>query len=590
MRTILSLLGCVALGCLWSKPEVCVYPAEPEPSGPVLRVTADYPGANAKVVAKTVAAPIEEQLNGTEGLTLIESESRDDGSYVATLRFTPKTAADEVTRIIRKRIDRAQPQLPEEVRRQGVAVQASDVDRFPPLWLAVWKREEADLATLAKTAVELKDAMARVPGVRDSRVMGQPTISARLWLEADKLAARSLTRQDVLAALGAQNLRPEAPGGKAKDINPLDPEQWADIVVKELGGGRFVRLKDVGKVELRVQEEAFSRFNDRPAVLIAVVPADAKALDAATGTARKAFEKFPKGLSGEVVADATSGWSLVELRWPTDQRDGLEKLRGNVVVTRKQAEKFSDAVKRVRELSGSPKCLAFAEDEETVARLLVKVAAKDQPALRNTLTECSDVSVRISDLVTGRAFPVRIALTDQLRQTDKKLREWAAAVAQRLAKEGVAVDPDAFPRMQVQINSTSRFLRQPQWLDFPNIANVLGISVGSGSVSDVSIDDQLSDFRVQTDAKAAKPLDLKKLTVRTSESELVSLSEIARLDSVKAPPEVLRVNRYPAIRITADIPQGKSIAEATAKCAEIAETVRKEMKLPDTFVVVNLTK
>ena len=242
-------------------------------------------------------------------------------------------------------------------------------------------------------------------------------------------------------------------------------------------------------------------------------------------------------------------------------------------------------------MPGSPKCLAIGEQDANVARVLVKLPAKNAADVRKALADIAEARVRLSELTNGRTFPVRIALTDEGGHGEEKLRKWADAVAKRLEKEEVAIDPDVFPGRaapQTFVHVDREKLAK-LGLKMADVCDTLQTAVGGLYVNDFNAFGRTTQVRIHSDAKGATPEDLKRLKLKSEKGEIVPLGSVAAFKATEAPPAALRVNLYPALRISAAVPPGKTAAEVTAKCIEIAEAERKSMKMPDAFKVVNLS-
>src|SRR5205814_3904131 len=179
----------------------------PDITPPTVEVSASYPGANAQVVADTVAAPIEQQVNGVEAMLYMSSQSTNDGSYTLTVTFKPGMNLNLAQVLVQNRLSLAMPLLPDVVRQTGVTTRK----RSPDILLTVSLNSpdnRYDQLYLSNYAVlHLKDELARLPGISEVLVFGQRDYSMRVWVDPDKLTARNLTVQDVIAALREQNLQ-----------------------------------------------------------------------------------------------------------------------------------------------------------------------------------------------------------------------------------------------------------------------------------------------------------------------------------------------------------------------------------------------
>src|SRR5882757_436676 len=241
---IIILLGAIAAGFL----PIAEYP---DVTPPNVRVTANYPGANAQVVADTVAAPIEQQVVGVEGMLYMTSASNNDGSYSLDVTFALGTDINMAQVLVQNRVAIAQPVLPDVVKAVGVTVKK----RSPDILLVVNLYSESDPETnrpyydtlyLSNYAtINLQDALARVEGVGDVFSFGGQDYSMRVWLDPDSLQARSLTAGDVIKVLREQNVQvaagqigqPPVPGGQDFQYSLstlgrlVEPEQFANIIV-----------------------------------------------------------------------------------------------------------------------------------------------------------------------------------------------------------------------------------------------------------------------------------------------------------------------------------------------------------------------
>ena len=311
IAVVTVLLGAVAL---WQLP-VEQYP---QITPPTVQVRTVYPGANAQVVSETVASPIEQQVNGVEGMLYMASNCSSDGSYSLTITFEIGTDLDTAQVLVQNRVAVAEPTLPEEVRRQGVTVrkQSTDIILLASLTSPGGSYDSLFLANYA--TLRLRDELSRVPGVGDVRVSGGSEYAMRVWLDPAELRARSLTARDVIAALQEQNVQvaagqvgapPTLPGQQFQyTVTALgrlsDPAEFRRVVVKTGEGTRVTYLGDVAAVELGSQSyDTFATRSGRESasILIYQLPG-ANALSVARG-ARGALDRLSRDFPPDLVYD-----------------------------------------------------------------------------------------------------------------------------------------------------------------------------------------------------------------------------------------------------------------------------------------------
>jgi multidrug efflux pump len=323
ISVVIILLGAIAAGFL----PVAEYP---EITPPTVRVTANYPGANAKVVADTVAAPIEQQVVGVEGMLYMSSQSGNDGSYSLDVTFELGTNVNLAQVLVQNRVAIAEPTLPDVVRAIGVTTKKRSPDILLGISLYADDNPETgrpyyDSLYLSNySTIQLKDAVARVEGVGDVLILGQQDYSMRVWLDPDKLQSRNLTVGDVIKVLREQNVQVAAgqigqpPVPKGQDFQYtlstlgrlVEPEQFANIVLKTGSDGEVTYLRDVSRTDLGARnQDTLSRLDRRPSSGVAVfLLPGANALDTADGIQAKMREletRFPKGLHYAMIYDTT---------------------------------------------------------------------------------------------------------------------------------------------------------------------------------------------------------------------------------------------------------------------------------------------
>jgi multidrug efflux pump len=317
LSIVIVIIGAVALQAL----PIAQYP---EVVPPTVQITATYPGASAKVVADTVAAPIEQEVNGVENMLYMLSKSTNDGQLNLDVTFRVGTNLDFAQVLTQNRVSIAEAKLPEEVKRQGVTVKK----KSPMILLCVnllspdGRYDQLYLSNYA--TIQVKDALARLPGVGDVSFLGARDYSMRVWLDPMALAARNMTAADVLQALREQNVQvaagrigqPPAPAGVAFQytVNTLgrllDPEQFAGIVVKTGEHGDITRLSDVGRVELGAKSyDVASYLDGQASVTMAVFQLPGANALATAESVRAEMDRlkarFPAGMEYKIVYDTT---------------------------------------------------------------------------------------------------------------------------------------------------------------------------------------------------------------------------------------------------------------------------------------------
>ncbi len=291
---------------------------------PTISVTTRYPGASARNVIDTVALPIEQQVNGVDGMIYMQSYSASDGSYTLTVTFKIGTDINFAQVLVQNRVSSALAQLPQAVQAQGVTVQQKSTAVLMFVVLTSTDPAQDSLFLANYATINLKDPISRLPGVGNVNVFGAGQYSMRVWLDPNKLQARSLTTEDVVNALKGQNQQvaagqlgmPPSPSAQAfqytLDIaGRLDQVgQFEDIVVKTDTDGRMTHLRDVARVELGAQtySQVFT-LNGRPAAGIGIYQTlEANALDVAglvTAQMATLSRSFPQGLAYSVPFDTT---------------------------------------------------------------------------------------------------------------------------------------------------------------------------------------------------------------------------------------------------------------------------------------------
>ncbi|MCU0968005.1 MAG: efflux RND transporter permease subunit [Rubrivivax sp.] len=318
LSILVFLLGTLAL----LKLPVSEYP---EVAPPQVVVRAQYPGANPRVISETVATPLEEQINGLEGLLYFESQATSDGGMTLTVTFRVGTDPEAAETAVQNRVNRALPRLPDIVRQIGVTTekQSSSLTMVVHLVSPDGSRDALYLRNWGQ--LNVRDELLRVPGMGTALLFGAGDYAMRIWLDPQRLAARGLTAGDVVAAIREQNTQvaagvvgaPPAPAGTEFEL-PINTqgrlsteEEFADIVVRaDARSGALVRVRDVGRVELSANTFALrSLLNNREAAAIAVFQAPGSNALALSDDVRSTMERlkpsFPPGVDYAIVYDPT---------------------------------------------------------------------------------------------------------------------------------------------------------------------------------------------------------------------------------------------------------------------------------------------
>ena len=295
----------------------------PEVVPPSIVVKAQFPGANPKVIAETVATPLEEQINGTENMLYMFSQAASDGTLTLTITFKLGSDADLAQQLVQNRVNQALPRLPEVTRDLGVTTTKSSPDLTMVVHL-ISPDNHYDMLYLRNYAtLNVKDQLAKISGVGSVQLFGSGDYAMRIWLNPQKLAERNMTANDVVGAIRRQNVQvaagvingpPYSQGGELQmPINAqgrlTDPEEFQQIIVKR-DGGVVTRLQDIARVEISASQYGLrSLLSEKPAVAIPIFQAPGSNAIAISDQVRATMEElkknFPDGLDYRIAYDPT---------------------------------------------------------------------------------------------------------------------------------------------------------------------------------------------------------------------------------------------------------------------------------------------
>ncbi|HEV3003712.1 MAG TPA: efflux RND transporter permease subunit, partial [Pirellulales bacterium] len=317
MSIMITLGGCISMASL----PVAQYP---DITPPTVEVSAVYPGANAQVVADTVAAPIEQQVNGVERMLYMWSQCTNDGRYTLTVTFKNGVDLNMAQVLVQNRVSLAQPILPSLVQRRGVMVKkkSPSVLMIVNLFSPDDSRDDIYLSNYA--TIQLKDELSRLAGVGDITYLGQRDYSMRIWLDPEKMGYRNLTSADVVRTIEEQNTQvaagqigqPPIASGQVFQFTMstlgrlADAEQFSDMIIKTDAQGRFVRLRDVAEVSLGAQVyDQTCTLDGKPSVALSIYQLPGSNALEVAGRVREKMEelkdRFPRGVDYSIVYDTT---------------------------------------------------------------------------------------------------------------------------------------------------------------------------------------------------------------------------------------------------------------------------------------------
>jgi hydrophobe/amphiphile efflux-1 (HAE1) family protein len=297
----------------------------PEIAPPTVVVTATFPGASAETLAETVAAPLEEQINGVEDMIYMSSSSTGDGNVNITVTFRQGTDVDQAQVLVQNRVSSAEPRLPEEVRQIGVTVRKNSPDLLMVATLISPDKSLPQQYLSNYATLQLVDRLSRVQGVGSVRLFGGRDYNMRIWIDPDRATALDLTVDEIVRSIRAQNAQVAAGAVGQPPFNSpgtafqlslqakgrlSSTEEFGAIIVKRIEGGRLIRLRDVARIELGAQDYGVNAFlSGDPTVAIAITQlpgSNALSTAAAVRAELEAASKsFPPGVEYRIPYNPT---------------------------------------------------------------------------------------------------------------------------------------------------------------------------------------------------------------------------------------------------------------------------------------------
>jgi multidrug efflux pump subunit AcrB len=580
---------------------------------PAVTVEAVYPGANAQVVADTVAAPIEQQVNGVEKMVHLSSRCTNDGTCRLTVTFEQGMDLDMAQVLVQNRVALAQPLLPDAVKRRGVATRKAPAGLL--LMAAISSPDDSrDVLYLSNyAALQVQDELARVPGVSDVLPFGEHEPGLTVWLDPDKLASRGLTAGDVTQAFEQQNAQVrsgalgKSPAGKGLEVpiavNPwgrlLAADELQNIVLKADAGGVPVRLKDVARVELAADTQGrWASLNGKPVVILGLYPSvRARPREVSTGVGTRVSqlrERCPQGVQVDAAFNFTpAGRSadaddlLLDLTLPP----GASAEQTRKVVQRCEAlVREVGGVQDVLALSGNP--FDLRQDRPC---LLVRLgpgqgaqAGRGQvaQAIRARLEKVEEVTPRLRDLSGPGGFPAfsyAVDLAVSGPEADR-VRELATNLAERLRQgqklTDVWADQDSAPRPQLDLD-IDRTQARMLGVSLQDVFATLQTATGAQLANDSDRPGRGWQVKVRVAGDLAdRAKDLQRLKVRNAQGQMVPLGTFVTVREVTGPAAVNRLDGRPMVEITANLAADVPAAQVRTLCEGLAEEARKELGLP----------
>jgi multidrug efflux pump subunit AcrB len=571
---------------------------------PVIVVETVSPGANARVVAETVAAPIEAKVHGMEGMRSMRSRCGNDGSYILLVTLERHADLSSAQLLVQNRISLAVPALPIQVQEEGISVR----NKSPSPTMLLSLSSDVEAATGKPlfdshflwdyAATQIKDELVRIPGVGDVTGLGGPGDHPRVNLDLEKMAAQGVTVSAVARVL-RQQFRPEL----NRRLTGVD--EIREIVLKVGADGAIVRLRDVAGIDIALGHPHAARLNGKPVIILGIHPiwrTHLSTFAALNDWLAQQRLRLPKGISLDLAFDFTPNVQVPDkqaipeyLLLDVDQAADASEDRTSAILG--HAEELLRPVETVKDV------LNLSENPFDLARnrpcILVRLAPSNgqrasqqelTQAIRTRLEAIKEARLRFRDLYgLGRfprcSYPLDLALCGP---DEDKLRKWAEKLTERLLRHkklsDVCLNPDfkSLPTLDLVIDHDAT---TKQGVSVADVSETVKLGLGSLQIN--GYDGLGGKWHVAIEAFGERSLTtaerLKRLNVRNGKGQLVTVATFVTLREIQAPGAIDRLDGQAMAEIFGNPATGVSLAEAQTLCQNLAEEVRKELQLPKEY-------
>jgi multidrug efflux pump subunit AcrB len=578
----------------------------------VVVVEANYPGTNAELVADTIAAPIEQQVNGVENMRYMCSRCVSRGRYALTIVFDKKADPDMSQVLVQNRVSLALPMLPDLVQSGGISVRRE----WPrPLAIVILRSPDGsrELRSLNGEALaNVRDELLRLPGVSQIRCLGQSDCSLRIHLKPKQMADQKLTVSDVLAAIKGHDAKPsagpigqppailDASGAYATTLGRLaNIEQFERIALRTDAGGRVAMLKDVARFDSGLDLGRVATLGGKPVVALAVyLLPGARPQKVVAGVRARLAEirpRLPKGMA--IDADFDFSTSIGAANFPGAEDYVLIDFNRSGGESSDQFRKIAvrcqtllGTAAGVREVLTLPVSPFVAADGPPC--LVVRLAPAEKgpitrekvvAGIRSRLAEMKEARPRVHELPgpgdpAGAGYPIDMAIYGP---DADKLSELTVRLAGRLREGGkltdVWADSERKPGPQLYVD-VDRSKALGRGASMNAIFETLAVLGGSDDANALG-----RSWQATIDVGDKPPTVVGTLLIRSRSGDLVQLSALAALRMVEVPTVVDRFNLYPMVEVSSSPAAGVSRADARAFCETLFARTRKELGLNDRY-------